>query len=102
MAQTLTRTYPDTWVTRIAPAVLAHIESVEGHKVIQTILENRGETPDSEGVYQTDGLTNMEKAELLVDLFFWMMVKKYEVLAAEEQARDDAIAAVNEPVDGDV
>jgi hypothetical protein len=84
------------------PAVLARIEDVEGHRVIQTILENRGETPDADGVYQTDALTTMEKAELLVDLFFWKMVKEHEVIAAEEQARADAIAAVNEPVDGDV
>ena len=102
MAQTLTRTYPDTWVTRIAPAVIEQIRTVEGHKVIQTILENRGETPDEAGAYSTDALTTMEKVELLVDLFFWTMVKNYEVDDAIETARVDTEAALPDPVDGDV
>ena len=100
MAQTLERTYPDEWVTRMVPAIIKRAEQVEGHRVIQEILEARGATPDEDGKYSVEDLTTMQKAEIMVDLFFWKEVQRYEVELAQEQAHAAAQAAMNDPVDG--
>lgn len=100
MAQTITRTYPDEWVQRLLPAINERATAIEGHRLIQKLLQDRGVTPDEKGRYHVDGLNVREKAELIIDLTLWKLVQSYEIRAAEELARQQAAQALQDSLQG--
>jgi hypothetical protein len=93
MAVTFEVTVPDVWAQRMLPAVGERALDIEGHVIVQKVLQAWGEAA-------VDDLTGKQKAELVCLFDLWHLTAKYESSVASDSARQAALQSAIDDFNG--
>jgi len=93
MAVTFSVSVSDAWAQRMLPAIGARAVGIEGHFVVQKLLQ-------AAGAASVDDLTAKQKAELVCLFDLWNLTSQYESSSAADAARQAALQSAIDDFNG--